>query len=219
KLAVVPARGTLVLGQDLAASALEVAERVAGERAAALVQVPALDPAVPLQARGPFQRRNFALARAVAEAHLALAGVSLSEEAVAAAAAETSVPGRLQLLDGDPPTLLDGAHNPDAASGRWLSCSACSRTRTPLRCLRPCCRCARGRGSPPRRAAGRCLRLRSSRSRARWASTRRAVSRDRCRRWLGPGTGHASVTALCWPPARSISSETCSASSRTRGRV
>jgi dihydrofolate synthase/folylpolyglutamate synthase len=115
KLAVVPARGTLVLGQDLAASALEVAERVAGERAAALVQVPALDPAVPLQARGPFQRRNFALARAVAEAHLALAGVSLSEEAVAAAAAETSVPGRLQLLDGDPPTLLDGAHNPDAA--------------------------------------------------------------------------------------------------------
>ncbi len=115
KLAVVPARGTLVLGQDLAASALEVAERVAGERAAALVQVPALDPAVSLQARGPFQRRNFALARAVAEAHLALAGVSLSEEAVAAAAAETSVPGRLQLLDGDPPTLLDGAHNPDAA--------------------------------------------------------------------------------------------------------
>jgi dihydrofolate synthase/folylpolyglutamate synthase len=34
---------------------------------------------------------------------------------VAEAAASTEVPGRLQVLDEDPPTVLDGAHNPAAA--------------------------------------------------------------------------------------------------------
>jgi len=114
KLAVVPERGTLVTGADLDPRALEVAERVAAEREAAIVGAAALDPAVRLRAGGPFQRRNFALARAAVEAHLALAGVPLNEDAVLAAAAETAVVGRLQILDGDPPTLLDGAHNPDA---------------------------------------------------------------------------------------------------------
>ncbi|MHB8242375.1 MAG: bifunctional folylpolyglutamate synthase/dihydrofolate synthase [Solirubrobacteraceae bacterium] len=114
KLAVVPNGGTLVLGADLDPSALEVAERVAGERGCAIVRCEPLDSDTTLGAQGAFQRRNFALARAAAEAHLVDAGIALQEDAVRAAAAETLVEGRLQLIDEDPPTLLDGAHNPDA---------------------------------------------------------------------------------------------------------
>jgi dihydrofolate synthase/folylpolyglutamate synthase len=58
---------------------------------------------------GTFQRRNFAVARAAAEAFLG----ELEPELVAAAAAAVRVPGRLQVVDHDPLTLLDSAHNPD----------------------------------------------------------------------------------------------------------
>jgi dihydrofolate synthase/folylpolyglutamate synthase len=68
KLAVLQPHTTLVLGADLAAPALEVAERVAGERA------------------------------------------------VRDAAASTAVPGRLQLIEGEPLTVFDGAHNPHAVA-------------------------------------------------------------------------------------------------------
>ena len=39
-----------------------------------------------------------------------------ASQRLAAAAASTDVPGRLQLLGGDPPTLIDGAHNPAAVA-------------------------------------------------------------------------------------------------------
>jgi dihydrofolate synthase/folylpolyglutamate synthase len=64
---------------------------------------------VSVGALGAFQRRNFALARAAAEAYLG----ELDPEALATAAAEVRVPGRLQIVDHDPLTLLDGAHNPE----------------------------------------------------------------------------------------------------------
>jgi dihydrofolate synthase/folylpolyglutamate synthase len=67
-----------------------------------------------LRARGAFQRANFALARAAAEAYLQDAGITVREQAVADAACSTEVPGRLQLLSREPPTVLDGAHNPHA---------------------------------------------------------------------------------------------------------
>ena len=67
------------------------------------------DPGVPLTALGPYQRRNFALARTTAEAYLG----ELNPIAVATAAVETLVPGRMQVVDNDPLTLLDGAHNPE----------------------------------------------------------------------------------------------------------
>jgi dihydrofolate synthase/folylpolyglutamate synthase len=67
------------------------------------------DPGVPVGALGAFQRRNFALARAAAEAY---AG-ELDPVALASAAAEVRVPGRLQIVDTEPLTLIDGAHNPD----------------------------------------------------------------------------------------------------------
>jgi len=114
KLAVVRPGGTLVLGSWLAAQALAVAERVAGEREARIVCVAETPDTVALAARGPFQRRNFALARAAAEAHLRGAGIEIDEGGVAAAGAATEVPGRLQVLGERPLMVLDGAHNPDA---------------------------------------------------------------------------------------------------------
>jgi dihydrofolate synthase / folylpolyglutamate synthase len=108
KLDVVQPGATLVLGYGLHPDALAVAESVAAERGATIVHAGA-DPGVPLIALGPYQRRNFALARATAEAYLG----ELDPDAVATAAAETLVPGRLQVIDQDPLTLLDGAHNPD----------------------------------------------------------------------------------------------------------
>ena len=113
KLAVTRPHTALVLGEDLAAPALAVAERVAAEREAWIVR-PRLAPASALRARGGFQQRNFALATAAAEEYLRAVGIPVSAEAVADAGASTEVPGRMQLVDEDPPTLLDGAHNPDA---------------------------------------------------------------------------------------------------------
>lgn len=108
KLDVVQPGETLVLGASLEPEVMEVAERVASERAARIV-VAGTAPGVPVGAPGAYQRRNFALARAAAEAFLG----SLSEEAVTAAAADVRVPGRLQQIDGAPMTLVDGAHNVD----------------------------------------------------------------------------------------------------------
>jgi dihydrofolate synthase/folylpolyglutamate synthase len=114
KLAVVREGAALVLGAGMAPEAMAVAERVAGERGAHIVRPGEREREPALLARGAFQRTNFALAHAAAAAHLQRAGIAFSEEALRAAAAATPVPGRLQLLDGEPPTILDGAHNPDA---------------------------------------------------------------------------------------------------------
>ena len=116
KLAALQPDATLVLGAGLAPPALAVAERVAAERGARIMRGKPASLAAPLRAQGPFQRRNFALARAAAESYLGAAGVRMRERAVAEAAASVDVPGRLQLVDSDPPTLLDSAHNPDAAT-------------------------------------------------------------------------------------------------------
>jgi dihydrofolate synthase/folylpolyglutamate synthase len=117
KLAVVASSGTLVLGQDLEPDALKVAERVAGERHAEIVRPqPELTASLPLRAPGAFQRRNFALATAAAGAYLNRAGLALTARALARAGAETEMRGRLQRIADDPPTILDGAHNPAAVT-------------------------------------------------------------------------------------------------------
>ena len=108
KLDVVQPGGTLVLGAGLDADVVAVAERTCWERGARLVHA-GIDPGVPVAAAGVFQRHNFALARVAAEAFLG----ELRPEAVAAAAAEVRVPGRLQQIGADPLTFVDGAHNPD----------------------------------------------------------------------------------------------------------
>ncbi|MGI8592812.1 MAG: bifunctional folylpolyglutamate synthase/dihydrofolate synthase [Solirubrobacteraceae bacterium] len=106
KLAVVGEGGTLVVG-DLVEEAEEEARAAAARHGARLVHAP-LDPGVELAVAGRFQRRNFALARAAAEA---LVG-PLDQDAVRAAAAEVTIPGRLEFVDSDPLTIVDGAHNP-----------------------------------------------------------------------------------------------------------
>ena len=110
KLAVVPDHGCLVVADDLDPEVEAVVSRVAAERHARLVRASAPEPLV-LRVRGEFQRRNFALARAGTAAFLG----ELDEQAVALAAAEVELPGRLQVIGEAPPVLLDGAHNPDAA--------------------------------------------------------------------------------------------------------
>ena len=67
-----------------------------------------IPPTLEVLARGAYQRRNFAVARAAAEAYLG----ALDEGAVTAAAASTLVPGRFEVVDTEPDTVLDGAHNP-----------------------------------------------------------------------------------------------------------
>jgi dihydrofolate synthase/folylpolyglutamate synthase len=108
KLDVVRPGGTLVVGAGLHPDALALAQRTCHERGATLVRAPA-DPGVPVLAGGGYQRRNFALARAAAQAYLG----ADDEDAVRAAAASTLVPGRFELVAREPDTLVDGAHNPD----------------------------------------------------------------------------------------------------------
>ena len=121
KLAVLPRHATLVVGPDLAPEVLELARSVAAEREAAIAEVPdrGREPVLEGLAEGApvpaFQRRNFAVARVAAERHLSRLGVELSEEVVAEAGRASAVPGRFEVLRGAPLTILDGAHNPDAA--------------------------------------------------------------------------------------------------------
>jgi dihydrofolate synthase / folylpolyglutamate synthase len=104
KLAVVRPGATLVVGADLHPDAHEEAEQAPAGRLVVVER--ATD--VELGALGTFQRRNFALAHAAVEA---LAG-PLDDAAMRAAAAAVRVPGRFQVIDDAPLTILDGAHNP-----------------------------------------------------------------------------------------------------------
>ena len=109
KLAVVRDGSTLVVGAlhpDAEAQARETAAR----RGARLVHAPATSDA-PLAAPGAFQRANFALATAATEALLG----ELDPGAVRAAAQDVRVPGRCEVIDRDPLTILDSAHNPAGA--------------------------------------------------------------------------------------------------------
>jgi len=119
KLAVLRDGTTLVIGADLHPDARREADAAVDRAGARLVVAPA-DPGVPVGARGEFQRRNFALARAAAEAYLG----ELDTGLVRAAAAATLVPGRFQELDADPPTVLDGAHNPGGLAALGASLPA-----------------------------------------------------------------------------------------------
>lgn len=110
KLAVVRDHGTLVTG-PLDPELRAVAQRIASERNSKLVPAQ-LDVGLQLRAAGRFQRGNFAIAVAAAEAFL---GRPLDRAALEAAAAETTIPGRVEIVSHDPLTVYDGAHNPAGA--------------------------------------------------------------------------------------------------------
>ncbi len=104
KLAVVRPGGTLVVGMltpEVDAEAVATAERMG----ARLVRVGVPEAAAALLG---FQRTNFAVARAAAEAYHG----SLDPARVALAAAHVEVPGRFQTVAQAPRTIVDGAHNP-----------------------------------------------------------------------------------------------------------
>jgi dihydrofolate synthase / folylpolyglutamate synthase len=104
KLDVVRDLSTLVVG-PLPDEAEPVVSGVVAARHARLVRAPVTG--------GSFQRQNFAVASAAAEAFL---GASLDGRAVERAAAEVRVPGRLEVVSSDGPLVLyDGAHNPAGA--------------------------------------------------------------------------------------------------------
>jgi dihydrofolate synthase / folylpolyglutamate synthase len=112
KLAVLRDHTTLVLGR-VGPSVEEMAERAARELGATLIVAPDdPGPEIRLRAAGGFQRRNFALACAAAEAFLG----QLDAERAGAVAASLEIPGRLERVPGDPPAFLDAAHNPDGAA-------------------------------------------------------------------------------------------------------
>jgi dihydrofolate synthase / folylpolyglutamate synthase len=110
KLAVLRDHSTLVLGRvDERVRAL--AERTAAERSSRLVEAGEPDPGLRLAVPGAYPRRNFAVALAVAEGVLG----PLDPDRVRAAAEGLKLPGRMQLIDGNPALILDAAHNPDGA--------------------------------------------------------------------------------------------------------
>jgi dihydrofolate synthase / folylpolyglutamate synthase len=128
KLAVVPDGSTIVVG-PLGTEALDVALRTAGERNAQLLRLGSevvisgdrrrFAVSTPhgsyenlvLGPHGRFQRTNFALALASAEAFLCR---GLDLDAVRRAAAEVVVPGRLEVVARNPLLIIDGAHNQPA---------------------------------------------------------------------------------------------------------
>jgi dihydrofolate synthase/folylpolyglutamate synthase len=63
---------------------------------------------------GRYQADNAALALAAAES-LAYDGVSLSDRALISGISAARWPGRMETIPGNPPLLLDGAHNPAGA--------------------------------------------------------------------------------------------------------
>jgi len=118
KLAVVRDGGTLVVGA-LDPEADVEARAAAAQHGARLVQAPP-EPGVELAAGGAFQRPNFALARAAAEAFLG----ELDDAAVTRAAAEVTVPGRYEVVAREPLTIVDGAHNPSGVAALVASLPA-----------------------------------------------------------------------------------------------
>jgi len=65
--------------------------------------------------RGRYQAENAALALAAAES-LNLSGIHLPPTALQRGIAAAQWPGRMELIPGNPPLLLDGAHNPAGAA-------------------------------------------------------------------------------------------------------
>jgi dihydrofolate synthase/folylpolyglutamate synthase len=108
KLAVLRPHSTLVVG-GVSTGVAELAEAIARERSAAIVRVPEATAEVPDSVTGAYPRRNFAVAMAAAAVYL---GEDLESHAVERAARDSRLPARLETIPGEPPLILDAAHNP-----------------------------------------------------------------------------------------------------------
>ena len=110
KLAVLRDHTRLVVG-PVPGAVEELARMKATERHSEIVTVRDLAPQVELASPAPYLRRNFAVALAAAEGVLG----TLDAEAVAGVAAGLDLHGRMETIAGDPPLVLDAAHNPAGA--------------------------------------------------------------------------------------------------------
>jgi dihydrofolate synthase/folylpolyglutamate synthase len=131
KLAVLRDQTTLVLGA-VSDEVRALAARTARERNALLLSAP-VDPGpeIRLRAPGEFQRRNFAIACAAAEAFLG----RIDRETAAEVAAAITVPGRLELVAERPAVFVDAAHNPAGAAALVESLPALAQGRRVVACL------------------------------------------------------------------------------------
>lgn len=127
KLAVLREHSTLVLGR-VSGEVAELARRTAGERSAAVIEA---EPEPELPVRGAYQRRNFAIARGSVRALLG----RTDRDAVRSVAASLELPGRLELVEGEPPLVLDAAHNPEGAAALVEALPEVSGGRPAVACL------------------------------------------------------------------------------------
>ncbi len=91
-----------------------VSQSLAGQKISVSTEGTAYGPAM-VRLLGRHQLENVATAMAAAEAIAEVGRLTLTPEAVVSGLEATRWPARLDVLDEDPPVLLDGAHNPDAA--------------------------------------------------------------------------------------------------------
>ena len=203
KLAVLRDHTTLVLGP--------VSAEVCGARAAHRRRAPgAADrrprPGAgrrPCRRRRPYLRRNFAVALAAADAMLG----SLDPERVAEVAAGLELHGRMEVIEGDPLTVLDAAHNPAGAAALAEALPAVAGGRPVIACLAvladkdaeaivgalaPVARGRRGDGDPGRAAgAGRA----PGRADARGAAPWRTLAREAGIGWVEEVADPAAAVA------------------------
>ena len=117
KLAVLKPGSTLVLGDVSTVVAEQAREHAATLGAKVLLpqtsDAPHYEGAIgTFVARAPYLGRNLAVAVAAAEAFLCS---PLGDDVVTRALRTLDLPGRFEFRDGDPPVILDAAHNPDGA--------------------------------------------------------------------------------------------------------
>lgn len=130
KLAVLKARSVLVIG-DLDPEVETLARRTAKERSARVVDAsePLVTPA--LSDRAPYLARNLAVAVAAAEE---IAG-PITPELIDVVAGTTALPGRMEVVEGDPPVVMDAAHNPHGARALAEALAVIAQGRPVVGCL------------------------------------------------------------------------------------
>lgn len=110
KLAVLREGSTLVVGR-LSPEVADLARRTAADRDAELVEARPLDPALLPAGFAPYLTRNAAVAVALAET---IAG-PLPAETIRQGLTAALLPGRAEAIAGQPPLLVDAAHNEQGA--------------------------------------------------------------------------------------------------------
>jgi len=130
KLAVLRDQTRLVLG-PVSDEVEALARATAADRHSEVVTVRDLAPSVELPSPAPYLRRNFAVALAAAEGLLG----SLDPQLVGEVAAGLDLHGRMETIEGDPPLILDAAHNPAGARALAEALAGATAGRPVVACL------------------------------------------------------------------------------------